>query len=81
MTSQTTRPDVYTRITAGITAQLEAGGEALASAVECHAFAGEITRPRRNNGQPYQGINVLVLWLTAFQKLQPKPHRLYPSHA
>jgi len=29
--------------------------------------AGEISRPLRNNGQPYQGINVLVLWLRAFQ--------------
>lgn len=68
MTAQTTRPDVYTRITADIVAQLEAGVRPWHQPWNAAHAAGGITRPLRNNGQPYQGVNILVLWLTAFQK-------------
>jgi antirestriction protein ArdC len=68
MTAQTTRPDVYTRITADIVAQLEAGARPWHQPWNAKHTAGGITRPLRNNGQPYQGVNILVLWLTAFQK-------------
>jgi antirestriction protein ArdC len=68
MTAQTTRPDVYTRITADIVAQLEAGARPWHQPWNAAHAAGGITRPLRNNGQPYQGVNILVLWLTAFQK-------------
>jgi antirestriction protein ArdC len=68
MTAQTTRPDVYSRITADIVAQLEAGVRPWHQPWNATHLAGEITRPLRNNGKPYHGINVLVLWLTAFQK-------------
>ena len=27
--------------------------------------AGRITRPLRHNGQPYSGINILMLWMSA----------------
>ena len=30
--------------------------------------AGRITRPLRHNGQPYRGINILLLWLEAESK-------------
>jgi antirestriction protein ArdC len=68
MSTQTARPDVHTRITAEIVAQLETGVRPWHQPWNATHLAGEITRPLRNNGQPYQGINVLVLWLTAFQK-------------
>jgi antirestriction protein ArdC len=68
MTAQTTRPDVYTRITADIVAQLEAGARPWHQPWNAKHAAGGITRPLRNNGQPYQGVNILVLWLTAFQR-------------
>jgi antirestriction protein ArdC len=64
----TTRPDLYDRITADIVAQLEAGVRPWHQPWNAAHAAGGITRPLRNNGQPYQGVNVLVLWLTAFQK-------------
>jgi hypothetical protein len=68
ITAQTTRPDVYARITADIVAQLEAGVRPWHQPWNAAHAAGGITRPLRNNGKPYQGVNVLVLWLTAFQK-------------
>src|SRR5580658_1933944 len=30
--------------------------------------AGRITRPLRHNGQPYSGINVLSLWMSALSQ-------------
>jgi antirestriction protein ArdC len=68
MTATASRPDVYARITADIVAQLEAGARPWHQPWNARHAAGGITRPLRNNGQPYQGVNVLVLWLTAFQK-------------
>jgi antirestriction protein ArdC len=68
MTALSTRPDVYTRITSDIVTQLEAGVRPWHQPWNAKHAAGGITRPLRNNGQPYQGVNILVLWLTAFQK-------------
>lgn len=68
MTTSTNRPDVYARITADIVAQLEAGARPWHQPWNAAHAAGGISRPLRNNGQPYQGVNVLVLWLTAFQR-------------
>lgn len=64
----TARPDFYARITADIVAQLEAGVRPWHQPWNAAHAAGGISRPLRNTGQPYQGVNVLVLWLTAFQK-------------
>src|SRR5262249_15594742 len=30
--------------------------------------AGEVSRPLRHNAVPYRGINVVLLWLAAFQQ-------------
>ncbi len=62
------RPDVYTRITADIVTQLENGVRPWHQPWNAAHAAGSITRPLRNTGQPYQGVNVLVLWLTAFER-------------
>jgi antirestriction protein ArdC len=62
------RPDIYATITDKIVAQLEAGVRPWQCPWNAKHAAGSISRPLRNNGMPYQGINVLVLWLTAFER-------------
>lgn len=53
--------DVYTRITAKIVADLEQGVRPwLRPWNGSHA-----ARPRRHNGVPYQGINIIMLWTAA----------------
>lgn len=63
-----TRSDVYTRITDDIVAKLEQGVRAWHQPWNAKHAAGNITRPLRNNGQAYQGVNILMLWLTAFDR-------------
>ncbi len=59
------RPDVYSRITQQIVAQLEKGVRPWVKPWNAEHAAGPITRPLRHNGQPYSGINVLSLWASA----------------
>jgi antirestriction protein ArdC len=59
------RADVYTRITDQIISQLEKGVRPWVKPWNAEHAAGRITRPLRHNGQPYNGINVLSLWMTA----------------
>jgi antirestriction protein ArdC len=59
------RKDVYTRITDQIIAQLEKGVRPWVKPWNADHAAGRITRPLRHNGQPYSGINVLSLWMSA----------------
>ncbi|HEX3147014.1 MAG TPA: zincin-like metallopeptidase domain-containing protein [Gemmataceae bacterium] len=68
MTKTAERTDLYTRITGDIVAQLESGVRPWHQPWNAAHAAGGISRPLRFNGQPYSGVNVLVLWLTAFQK-------------
>jgi antirestriction protein ArdC len=68
MTATTERQDVYTRITADLVAKLEAGVRPWHQPWNAAHAAGGVSRPLRNNGQPYQGINILVLWVTAMDK-------------
>ncbi len=62
------RPDIYTRVTDRIVADLEKGVRPWSKPWNAEHTAGRITRPLRHNGQPYRGINVLVLWLEAEAK-------------
>lgn len=64
-TNTTTRPDIYTSITNRIVEQLEAGTRPWLKPWNATHAAGRITRPLRHNAQPYSGINVIVLWMTA----------------
>ncbi|HWY87122.1 MAG TPA: zincin-like metallopeptidase domain-containing protein [Gemmataceae bacterium] len=64
----TERKDVYDRITADIVAKLEAGVRPWHQPWNAAHAAGGISRPLRNNGKPYQGINILVLWVTSMDK-------------
>lgn len=62
---QTDRVDVYTRITNQILAELEKGVRPWMKPWNAEHASGRITRPLRANGQPYKGINVLMLWMSA----------------
>jgi antirestriction protein ArdC len=64
----TRREDLYTTITGTIVAQLEAGCRPWHQPWNAAHAAGGISRPLRCTGQPYNGVNVLVLWLTSFQR-------------
>ena len=56
------REDVYSRVTARIVADLEQGARPWLKPWSVTHTAGRITRPLRANGQPYRGMNVLLLW-------------------
>lgn len=64
-TSATTRPDVYARITNRIIDDLERGVRPWLKPWGAANTAGRITLPLRHNGQPYSGINVVLLWSEA----------------
>ena len=65
MQDTTERKDVYSRITAQIVEYLEEGVRPWTRPWNAEHAAGRITRPLRHNGQPYSGINVLSLWMSA----------------
>ena len=67
-TTQTTRPDVYSRITDRIIADLEQGVRPWMKPWNAGHTAGRITRPLRHNGIPYKGINVVMLWSASVTK-------------
>ena len=58
--------DVYTRITDKIIEDLEKGVRPWMKPWSADHAAGSITKPLRHNGQPYNGINVIMLWSEAF---------------
>lgn len=58
----TGRPDVYSRITDKIIAELEQGVRPWMRPWNAEHAAGRITRPLRHNGIPYKGINIVMLW-------------------
>lgn len=68
MTNQSTRQDIYTRVTARILAELEKGVRPWIKPWSAEHAAGRITRPLRHNGIPYRGVNVLLLWGEAIEK-------------
>lgn len=57
-----TRTDVYSPVTARIINCLEQGTRPWMKPWNAEHAAGRITRPLRANGQPYRGVNVLLLW-------------------
>lgn len=65
MSTSTARPDVYSRITDRIIADLERG---VRPWLKPWNAAGRIIRPLRHNGIPYKGINVVMLWSAAVAK-------------
>ncbi len=63
--TQAQRQDVYTKVTDRIIADLERGVRPWVKPWNAEHAAGRITRPLRHNGQPYSGINILMLWASA----------------
>ena len=62
------KQDVYERVTAHIVTALENGVRPWFQPWNAEHAAGRITRPLRANGQPYRGINVLMLWGAACER-------------
>lgn len=56
------RADIYTRITEKIVHDLAAGVRPWMKPWSAGNMGGRVTRPLRHNGQPYSGMNVLLLW-------------------
>ncbi|MGO7472550.1 ArdC-like ssDNA-binding domain-containing protein, partial [Rhizobium ruizarguesonis] len=58
----------YSRITNTIIADLEGGVRPWTKPWTTGHATGEVGRPLRHNGQPYSGINVLLLWSQAIAR-------------
>ena len=66
MSTKKQRTDVYTRITDRIITELEKGTRPWIKPWNAEHAAGRITRPLRHDAKtPYQGINVIALWMAA----------------
>lgn len=65
MAGTAARSDLYVRVTARIVAELEKGVRPWLKPWSGSNMDGRIVRPRRHNGQPYSGVNILILWARA----------------
>jgi antirestriction protein ArdC len=63
--TDTSRTDVYTRVTDSILSQLEQGVRPWMKPWQAGHSAGHVSKPLRANGQQYNGINILMLWTQA----------------
>ncbi|MFD0986250.1 ArdC family protein [Methyloligella solikamskensis] len=68
MTSNDTRPDIYSRITNQIISSLEKGVKPWTQPWNAGHAAGPVSRPLRFNGEAYSGINILSLWASAMER-------------
>ena len=64
----TSRAELYSRVTERVIADLEKGVRPWLKPWSAGNTAGRVGLPRRHNGVPYRGINVLVLWGEALDK-------------
>ena len=60
-----TSTDPYARITGSILADLEQGVRPWSKPWSAEHLGGRVSRPLRVTGEPYNGINVLLLWMEA----------------
>jgi len=70
------RSDLYSRVTGKIIADLEQGVRPWHRAWNAGNTEGRIIRPLRHNGIPYQGINIIMLWMAAVTAGYRSPHWL-----
>lgn len=63
-----TKSDIYTTVTNKIIADLEKGNLTWLQPWQAGHAAGSISRPLRAAGKPYQGINVIMLWVAALER-------------
>ncbi len=61
------RKDIHQQVTDRIIADLEKGELTWLKPWSAGYMEGRITKPLRHNGQPYSGINVLMLWGAAIE--------------
>ncbi len=59
------RQDLYGRVTNAIIADLENGVRPWTKPWSAEHLAGKISRPLRSTGEPYSGINIILLWAEA----------------
>lgn len=77
MTAKTNqRGDLYQRVTDRIVEQMEAGVRPWLQPWNSEHAASRIVRPLRSNGEPYRGVNVLMLWDAAECKGYGSPYWL-----
>jgi antirestriction protein ArdC len=62
------KPDVYSRVTNKIVADLERGDLTWLQPWQAGHRAGPVSRPLRAGGKAYRGVNVLMLWAAALEK-------------
>ena len=60
--------DIYQKITDKIISKLEAGTRPWFKPWSAEHAAGKITRPLKHDFEPYNGINILNLWIEAEEK-------------
>ncbi|WP_169979797.1 ArdC family protein [Tautonia rosea] len=63
----TSRNDLYARVTDRIASDLERGVRPWLKPWNAEHASGRITRPLRSTGEPYKGINILMLWGAALE--------------
>src|SRR6202020_3629208 len=68
MQNTTEKKNINSRITTQIVEYLEKGVRPWTRPWNAEHAADRITRPLRFNGQPYSGINVLSLWMSALSQ-------------
>jgi antirestriction protein ArdC len=68
------KQDVYQKVTDKIIADLEKGELTWLKPWSSANTEGRITKPLRHNGQPYNGINVLMLWGAAMESGYTSPY-------
>lgn len=59
---------VYEKVTATIIEELEKGARPWMKPWDAAHAAGPVSKPLRHNGQPYNGINILMLWAACMEK-------------
>lgn len=62
------KQDVYKQVTDKIIADLEQGELTWLKPWSTGNLEGRITKPLRHNGQPYSGINILMLWGASLER-------------
>ena len=62
------RVDLYTRVTDKIIDDLNQGVRPWTKPWSAGRSCGDVSLPLRHTGEPYRGINILLLWLEAIQK-------------
>lgn len=61
------KTDIYQRVTDKIVADLEQGNLTWVRPWNAEHLGGRISRPRRFSGEPYKGVNVILLWAASVE--------------